>query len=86
MEESQSFDDWLLESGADTELIHVLKASGFSSKLSLKNIAFQSPDASLFVNQLNCSQTCLLKGLADMLHNQKPKFAVHVKKYTHWLH
>ena len=50
MEESQSFDDWLLESGADTELIHVLKASGFSSKLSLKNIAFQSPDASLFVS------------------------------------
>ncbi len=35
MEETQNFDDWLLESGADTELIHVLKASGFSFKLSL---------------------------------------------------
>lgn len=72
-EESQSFDDWMSENGADIELIHLLKSSGFSSKLSLKNIDFQSPDASLFVNQLNYGQTCLLKGLVDMLHNEKTK-------------
>ena len=64
MEESQSFDDWLLESGADTELIHVLKASGFSSKLSLKNIAFQSPDASLFVSWKVLRICCTTKSLS----------------------
>lgn len=68
-----SFDDWVRENGGDVELVELLKSNGFTSKLSLKNIDFGSPDASSFVDQLSYGQKCLLKGLVDVLSTQRPK-------------
>ena len=49
---SDSFEKWVRENGGDDELIELLKANGFTSKLSLGNLDFSSPDASLFVDLL----------------------------------
>ena len=68
-----SFDDWVVENGGDVELVDLLKANGFMSKLSLKNIDFGSPEVSSFVDQLSYGQKCLLKGLVDVLSTQGPK-------------
>ena len=51
-----SFVDWVVENG-DVELVDLLKANRFMSKLSLKNIDFGSPEASSFVDQLSYGGT-----------------------------
>ena len=47
-----SFDDWVVENGGAVELVDLLKAYGFMSRLSLKNIDFGSPEASSFASLL----------------------------------
>ena len=42
---SDSFEKWVRENGGDDKLIELLKANGFTSKLSLGNLDFKSPDA-----------------------------------------
>ena len=68
---SDSFEKWVRENGGDDELIELLKANGFTSKLSLGNLDFNSPDASLFVDLLNYGQKCLLRGLVKLLNKQE---------------
>ena len=70
---SRSFEEWVRDNGGDDELIELLKANGFTSKLSLGNVDFKSPDASLFVDLLNYGQKCLLQGLVKLLN--KPESA-----------
>ena len=55
-----SFVDWVVENGGDVELVDLLKANRFMSKLSLKNIDFGSPEASSFVDQLSTTQSSKL--------------------------
>ena len=69
-----SFEEWLRDNGGDDELIDLLKTHGFTSKLSLGNLDFTSPDASLFIDQLNYGQKCLLQGLVKLLN--KPESSV----------
>ena len=67
---SDDFEKWVRENGGDDELIELLKGNGFTSKLSLGNLDFKSPDASLFVDLLNYGQKCLLQGLVKLLNTQ----------------
>ena len=67
---SDSFEKWVRENDGDDELIEVLKANGFTSKLSLGNLDFRSPDAFFFVDLLNYGQKCLLQGLVKLLNKQ----------------
>ena len=67
---SDSFEKWVRENDGDDELIEVLKANGFTSKLSLGNLDFKSPDAYLSVDLLNYGQKCLLQGLEKLLNKQ----------------
>ena len=65
---NDNFEKWDRENGGDNDLLELLKENGFTSKLSLGNLDFQSPDASLFVDLLNYGQKCLLQGLVKLLN------------------
>ena len=63
---SDSFEKWVRENGGDDDLLELLKTNGFTSKVSLGNLDFSSPDVSLFVDLLNYGQKCLLQGLVKL--------------------
>ena len=65
-----TFEVWIKENGGDDDLIDLLKVHGFTSKLSIGNLDFESPESSNLISQFNYGQKCLIKGLVKLLNGE----------------
>ena len=57
-----------MSNGGDADIVEKLQSNCFTSKLSLSNLDFSSPDASQFIQSLNVGQKCLVQGLVKLLN------------------
>lgn len=65
---TDDFFKWIVSNGGDADIVEKLRSNGFTSKLSLSNLDFSSPDASQFIQSLNVGQKCLVQGLVKLLN------------------
>ena len=65
---TDDFFKWIVSNGGDADIVEKLQSNCFTSKLSLSNLDFSSPDASQFIQSLNVGQKCLVQGLVKLLN------------------
>ena len=72
------FSTWVKANGGDDIFLSILKRFGFNSRLSLKNLSLDHPDGEELLQEFNCGQRCLLRGLIELLSSD----SVEPQKYA----